>query len=275
MLKFLAGCISGSLIVLLFWVLNSEDMLSRNQILDSGVNLTAISASTESKKKSHNLSNQTHTNSLPFEKRSEQTNRSTPTPNPSPKQTQVTDGGTKQYAESDCIIIDNRQHSDKPPSNSIPVPIFEPYATILGRSGKKLNVKPSNCIAKVVKAHSRLESEMKDSTWAGHMETFYRDFLLGHTIASAYFKINVIECRTTLCELQLEYEGISSNMSAKFLQSAWHEIRREMTQQYWWNEIGSSNDAVLAQRVYQDDKQVFNVLSIDTRRHTYLDSFNG
>ena len=277
MLKFLAGCVSGSLIVLLIWVISSNGVLFGNRISNPDIDLSAISASAKKKPDPPNTNKQDRSDTFFSKKLSEQVKRATPISIPNPKQTKTLISDTKQYAESNCVIIDGWQLSSKPrqQSTSVSVPIFEPYATILGRSGKKLRVKPSSCITQVVKAHSRLESETKDSAWAEHMETFYRDFLLGHTMVSAYFKINIVECRTTLCELQLEYENISSNMSAKFLLAAWRDIRRDMSQQYWWNEVSPSSDAVLAQRIYKDDKQVFKILSIDKRRHIYLDSLDG
>ena len=104
-----------------------------------------------------------------------------------------------------------------------PIPISNAHAEMLGDSGGRSS------------KHAEIEAEPKDDNWSYFMEQSLMLFVSQHR-NSELFSIFNIECRTTLCEIQV----IGYNESTS---PDWQRILFDLHQQPWYDfgQVGTSN----------------------------------
>ena len=107
-----------------------------------------------------------------------------------------------------------------------PIPISDAHAEMLQSSGGKTGGRASK--------HAEIEAEPNDDNWSYFMEQSVTIFLSQHQNAELFSVFN-IECRTTLCEIQVI--GFDQSTSPD-----WHRILFDLGQQSWYDfgEVGTS-----------------------------------
>jgi hypothetical protein len=81
----------------------------------------------------------------------------------------------------------------------------------------------------------KLELESKDESWAYYMEQTLRQFLSSHPLA-AQFDISRVECRMTICQVQVV--GYDSSTGP-----VWQQVMYDIRQQPWsdFGQYGTSS----------------------------------
>jgi len=119
------------------------------------------------------------------------------------------------------------------PADFSPVPITETHKMLLPNKGI-----PDKHSGNVADVHAALEAEPKDDGWAYYMEQTLQQFLASHPDI-VNFEISNIECRTTICELQVVGFDESTN-------PVWSQIMYDMRHQPWseFGQTGNSSSTV-------------------------------
>ena len=104
-----------------------------------------------------------------------------------------------------------------------PIPISDAHAEMLGNSGGRSSM------------HAKIEAEPEDDNWSYFMEQSLMLFVSQHR-NSEMFSIFNIECRTTLCEIQVV--GYDESTSPD-----WQRVLFDLRQQPWYDfgSVGTSH----------------------------------
>jgi hypothetical protein len=145
-------------------------------------------------------------------------------------------GGTPksvQQAESRAPTLEPQQVPAQPPA--APTPAHEGAQRAAAPAAYPIPVAPS--LARLVdptralpgmeipELHRQLEAEPKDLTWAPQIEYEIQNFIRSAS-AGTSFSLELVECRTTMCELQVT----ATDPAAR---AAWSKLLVDMQQQPW------------------------------------------
>jgi hypothetical protein len=121
----------------------------------------------------------------------------------------------------------------------VPVPVHELLEDVLRSQGKD-----DSRFNSLGPLHRQLENESEDPAWSHYVEWHIRDYLGRQPgVLSKQVEVFLVECRSTLCEIQA-FADVADRTPA----ADWQSVAIRMEREPWLNEFSDSTTRVAAKK---------------------------
>lgn len=163
-------------------------------------------------------------------------------------------------AGSNAVLSNPKEEeptSRRPDSARLPILVADSVANLLKNRAESPTGAPRS--GNIGKLHETMESEDRDPNWAYAMEDEIRRFI-SSGISTPDAVINLIECRATMCEIQVTLAGGSVSMK-------WAILIGQMKREPWWTQ--NFSDSAMS-GIASGPQMPSGMVTVFTRRSTKM-----